>query len=543
MAKRKLEDPLFADRVPEQVAVEETFPNLFCWPLSFKRKLQSVVPRAVTTIIEKFEQGVFLCTDYSGVGSAEVACQFICETFKPTSSVPDHDSAASTSSCTGGLRCLRASDKCPACRKILCCPSHTLDRDTCVFGTLEERVQSSLVDKLEKMRVSFLQEANEAGGQPHDLKHFGAIFVEQALEVIRHSAESGLPESVWCYKHEKACPFQSAYPAGVWSLNLSGVSCTDWSALGSELGWLGPTSVSFFLWVRKRYLFAERITLLENVMGFDDSMLLKIFPHHAKTVFQLSPDDFGVPATRGRKYIVLFAKGVSWNPAIKDPVGIMRRLFTVRGGKLWGAAAEFCCAPQEMIDRHHAFLAVGRGFPAARPGNEPWSAKHVAKPGTLTRIREWEAIARSKCNLDRGSRAAFFMNATQNACRSPLATTIPALIMEKQRFLLLHELFEVQGFAMFERDSVPEQYMCPFRRVIFEDLKLQESSKLGSHSCSPPRRLETALTHSEVRRMAGNCMNMQCVGAVVMFILAFVQADCAGSTLNRPCSEVQMLKE
>ena len=85
--------------------------------------------------------------------------------------------------------------------------------------------------------------------------------------------------------------------------------------------------------------------------------------------------------------------------------------------------------------------------------------------------------------------------------------------------------------------------MCPFRHVIFEDLKLQESSKLGSHGCSPPRRLETALTHSEVRRMAGNCMNMQCVGAMVMFMLAFVQADCAGSTPNRPCSEVQMLKE
>ena len=56
------------------------------------------------------------------------------------------------------------------------------------------------------------------------------------------------------------------------------------------------------------------------------------------------------------------------------------------------------------------------------------------------------------------------MNVTQNASRSPSAVLVPCLIknsrlfcMSNQRLLTLAEMFQVQGFPIFNSDGIPFQ--------------------------------------------------------------------------------------
>ena len=192
---------------------------------------------------------------------------------------------------------------------------------------------------------------------------------------------------------------------------------------------------------------------------------------------------------------------------------------------VWCNPVEFLSAPQTMVERYHSYLAVQRGFPAHQESGQAWKAKHVTKSGQLQRVRAWERMVREAKGLSPQEVYPVFMNATQNADRSPFALQIPALItniqlwsMERQRFFLIPGLFEVQGFPMFQRESVPEQFMCPFRHVILQDLEIVESGKRVRNEGSSRHAL---MSHSAMRRMAGNTMSMPCLGAVVMFTVAW----------------------
>ena len=201
-----------------------------------------------------------------------------------------------------------------------------------------------------------------------------------------------------------------------------------------------------------------------------------------------------------------------------------------------------------MVDTNLRWQATERGFPETGSNDTPWLAKQIAKPGTLDRIRAWEASVRKIAGVGPNDLVSTFMNASQNADRSPPVTLIPALItnsqvwsMNQQRFMLIPEMFEVQGFAMFARDSVPERYMCPFRDMLFQDLLYHETRRRLALDASDPEPIEAShskakkhLTHSDYRRMVGNSMSLQCLGAVIMFALAYTRADHAGPAVSFP---------
>ena len=488
--------------------------GLFRWPQHFAARLRALFPEGLREIQRKFQQGVFLSSSYSGVGSAEFACSLVEEATKGPH-------AGETQGC--GLLRTRATDSSADCRKLLCCDGAKM---SCVFGTLEERASPMLVEQLKTLQESYRSRANrDPRPQNQAFKIWGASFMKEAMDLImKDAAESGLPAEAWCYKHNKACRFNNKLQGNKWSMEIAGVSCTDFSVLGNRYGWLGATAVPFLLWRRERLLFGERITVIENVESFDRDTLLVVFPQHSVTVFQISPNQFGVPASRTRKYCVLLAEGCCWSNAVKDRLyQAFEECFCSQHG--WCNPVEFLSAPQTLVDRYHSYLAVQRGFPACQASGLAWKAKHVTKAGQLQRIREWERMVREAKGLGPREVYPVFMNATQNADRSPFALQIPALItnmqlwsMEKQRFFLTPELLEVQGFPMFQRESVPEEFMCPFRRVIFRDLEILES---GSRVKNEGGSRDTPLTHAAVRRMAGNSMSMPCLGAVVMFTLAW----------------------
>ena len=553
MAKRKLEAEADADSLevlPTEVGsghgIRKCFEALFRWPEIFAQRLQAAAPRALRKVLEKYRQGLFLSSNYSGVGTAEIVCEFI------QTAVKDQVQCSQSSSGSDvGLVCISATDSLADCRRVLL--SYVSSPPNCVFGSLEERAPAELVNNLRSMQDSCLSEAHNAHaeGVRDAYTSWGRFFMEEACQVIRESADkAGVAPLVWCYRHQSNCHFSRRHlrTDSGWTLEVAGVSCIDWSLLGNQLGWLGPTCISFLLWAREQHVFRPDITVIENVDNFDDHVLKMLFPKHTITVFGLLPSQFGVPATRSRKYIVMLSEDCCWNPALRDPISLLRHLFMQ--DEQWGSAVEFCSAPSAMVDRFHAHLAVQRGFPALGPHGQPWLAKHVTAPGMLKRIRAWEALVRASHNLRRTEVGNFWMNATQNADRSPCAKLIPALItnshiwsMERQRFLLVAEHFEVQGFAMFDRASVPNKFMCPFRQLVFEDVQCQETfSQARPQAVNMPQATDnensaassvSASARSEqimepqrslrLRHMAGNAMNMQCLASVLMMVLAFVE--------------------
>ncbi|CAE7271941.1 unnamed protein product [Symbiodinium sp. KB8] len=154
-------------------------------------------------------------------------------------------------------------------------------------------------------------------------------------------------------------------------------------------------------------------------------------------------------------------------------------------------SCQFYAAPQDVIDRNHQWQAVARGLPGRPPSGRAWQAKHVMSPTMVTRVRDWEAIVRAELGLERDQSAHVFMNATQSAARCGVMRVLPTLItnaqiwsMHSQR-LLIPEMWEVQGFSMFEK-GIPTEYMCPFRVCVLDTLAALES--LETSAQSPPKR-------------------------------------------------------
>ena len=79
MAKRKLEVDEAFPSAAVQGRWKKDFPSLFLWPAIHLQKLAMKDPDIVKCLIAKYQAGLHLSTDYSGVGSAELVCQFIQE--------------------------------------------------------------------------------------------------------------------------------------------------------------------------------------------------------------------------------------------------------------------------------------------------------------------------------------------------------------------------------------------------------------------------------------------------------------------------------
>ena len=160
-----------------------------------------------------------------------------------------------------------------------------------------------------------------------------------------------------------------------------------------------------------------------------------------------------------------------------------------------------------------AQFARRRGFPDLDPKSDVWRMKAVMPSSKLRdNVRAWETVVRAKCGMDSTKVTTGFMNTTQTAAWSPVAQWVPALItcsqlwsMRRQRYLLLQELAQVQGFAVTTKSDFP----CPrnFARVILD----ADAGNNGHGS----------IAESHVRRMLGNGMSLHVVGALLLYAMCF----------------------
>ena len=167
--------------------------------------------------------------------------------------------------------------------------------------------------------------------------------------------------------------------------------------------------------------------------------------------------------------------------------------------------APFWCAPPEVVDAEHQKWADRKGL-GRRLDGKSWKTKQLMTSASRERLRKWEDNART-ANVS----PHVIMNTTQRGAPSQprcQPTTGSALFcMSKQR-LLHHEMLEVQGWPILTQCP----FLCPLRGMVFDS--------------------EEPVAAAAWRRMAGNSMSLPCLGALLLFQLAFLQPQ--PSTLTTP---------
>ena len=191
----------------------------------------------------------------------------------------------------------------------------------------------------------------------------------------------------------------------------------------------------------------------------------------------------------------------------EDPVSAFEKLFHHKVD-IDIDAAEFCCASKEAVDACVARFARRRGFPDKNPRGHTWKLKHIMPQKLRDNIRQWEGSVRQKLGLNSDESCTAFMNTTQIASRGSSSPFCPVLLTRSQlwsfahqRYMLLQEMAEVQGLAVVTNSPFPS----PIRQLILDTDAAEEDAIADVH----------------VRRMLGNGMSLQCVGALLAFVLCF----------------------
>lgn len=487
----------------------QTYQDLFTWPAFFvdailQKDNEDPDLGIGVNMVNKFHSGLHVVTDYSGVGSPEVACHFIHKALQNRAGSGYHIPPPCF---------VRASDSDPDCRAVLL--SHEGESAPgCVMGDLLERCPPLLLQEWKALWLHYRKEAqldlapDERVGSSQLLKSLvkekGHEFLFEALRAMQQPDHAHLVSPVWCHKRQKACCVKGSgdKPRGTIELAVGGVTCVDWSNMGIRQGWLGASSIAFLEWIRERRIFREDLLLVECVEPFDHEVLDHLLPGYGFFMVTLGPDDFGAPATRKRKYMALVnLETCAWHPDLRNPVEAFREMFCC---PVVVDASQFCNAPECMVDDHVKAWATKQGFPETTPNGKPWKAKQLMRGAERQSIREWEDKVRKICGLQPGKLTTSFMNVTQSVARSPHAPFCPALMtrsriwsMKAQRHMLVAEMFQVQGFNIFE---LGVGYVCPFKDMVLGD----------------------AIPETCLRRMCGNGMSMHCIGACICFLLACV---------------------
>lgn len=200
--------------------------------------------------------------------------------------------------------------------------------------------------------------------------------------------------SAYCHKSHKSCPYPVPRREGDGILlHCSGPTCVDFSALGSNNGWLGRSSIPFLIWLWEKVAFPETapdIMIVENVMLFDEAMLGELTSSmYDVCVLPVSPRDFGWPVNRARKYMILLKRGrIGWDEAVaSDPLSAFKLLFhrplRLDGRVLWRA-------PEDVVDMIHSNMARRRNLPARQLDGTRWPGKCLLSSTVRERVKKWE---------------------------------------------------------------------------------------------------------------------------------------------------------
>ncbi|CAK9112824.1 unnamed protein product [Durusdinium trenchii] len=371
---------------------------------------------------EKFQAGLEVTTDYSGLGTGEVALSHI-----RTAADRFGLTVMDTQLGSGSLSFCSATECSDACREILLAHEGHPSLPDCIFGDIREKVHAhgreevGEVWKAFRLRYSY----QVRNGVPHAqaASSLGKEFMRQAWSTLQVSkTRDGIPETSHCYRHGRQCPLRKSTTKGAIKGNISGPTCVDFSILGDRMGWLGEHAKTFACWLfYHAEIEADDWIILENVDNFDESVVYQLVSsQYSVLVLHLDPRNFGFPVSRSRKYLLLLRRNgrLAWCPEIEmDPTTAFEKLFR-RPLNMDGRI--FFCAPDSVVASFHKDMARKKHLPETQPNGKPWQAKLLMNQTTRNRVREWEEkLGLSAVLVDQSEPSLFLPLPSRSQGRSP----------------------------------------------------------------------------------------------------------------------------
>ena len=276
----------------------------------------------------------------------------------------------------------------------------------------------------------------------------------------------------------------------------------DWSSMGSRQGLVGKGVQANAMWVKERQTKKEQVIIVECTSQFAeaDAVTSSLEGLYDFQCVILGPDDFGLPATRQRKFTVGILRSWGHVDASLSDIG---RGFRVR--RTCGDI--YLVAPEADIVQHLASRAKDRGF--SQDLARACQACDLLPPAMAVRRENY------KVQLERQKLAVGLCMLGQNAeSFGCVRESVPALLRTstvwcfnsvRERELLAKEHLVVMGLPAYPALASRVGYQCPFRSILD-----------GPDAISP----------AQVKSLAGNSIVVPVFGYLVTFVLAHL---CPGS--------------
>ena len=450
----------------------------------------------LTDIMRK---GLAIRTDYSGIGTAELAAAHIAKAVEAQEDI------------RAKLIVQRAGDMNHRCREVLQHHSE-LSRPGCVHKDMLERMPERLMKRLKRLHARHLIQVKQRIGKGEKKSEVynnqGRKFMRQAVKFVFQDNVHVSEVVAHCEVHDKDCAVLPGLPKKLKAAmvgNIAGVNCYDWSSMGAMMKWLGPSVFAFLCWARERVLARqqEQFAIVECVIGFDDEFLAEIFDgHFSLTTLRITPTMLGDPIQRHRKYMILFSDSskLQWHPSILkfgSPQAAFEKLFA---RNIIMDCDERLRAPAEDIASNHKVLAVRRGMPEVRRSGRNWTGFQILTPALKTAVRFHEQVIQENEGTLKNPYVVNLHQSpnyvrTNRGVASALLRTSRLWSVNKRRLLHPLEYLELQGLNIWDND----EFQCEFASALRQ------------------------LSERQVRQMAGNAMHLRVVGVAIMFCLACSQ--------------------
>ena len=435
----------------------------------------------------KVRAGVDLTSHYSGTGAAESALAAIAG-----------DQLTSYSACDIDL----------VCQDVLVhhegasAPRH-------VFADLCDRPPVEIMQEL-RLRLKQAQikagvargsasapAAQATGGGPETIQRVGREWVREAMAIL--AAWSPTRDDMGqCVRHGRQCrifpPRGSRY-----HIEVSGVNCQPWSAVGKKLGWLDDRSLPCLVLVQTILCIEPSAVCIECTPAFDFATLRELLAaKYQGSCAQTCPTDFGLPVRRPRLYmwfdsmscldeehvdidccLLAARRSVRLSPRdyLKVATADRRRHYEDMWREYTGSAP-----PRPLLRR-----MVRKG-----PGPMPPVAKYLA-PGLLSRYRSHrEAVAKIRKN----EKDCFVVDINQSATygRASTPNVFPTIL-------------KTSVLVVLSADEANDSMLVP------EEL-------LSIHGIDLPSSVLRRLKLRRVRQLLGNSMHVVQVGTFIQCALA-----------------------
>ena len=314
----------------------------------------------------------------------------------------------------------------------------------------------------------------------------GRTFVKDAWNVL---ADATINEQGVCYKHGgKLCPRAPAAADACIQIWIAGNVCTPWSSAGARKGLLDRVSLVNLVFPRLTSHYLPEVFVNECTPEYDVSVLKELLPMYDFVDFTFGPTDLGIPANRDRIYSVGILKSkLKW--AFLWDSHLLKAVF---GRSCVTDGTIFLRADAQRRADFMNRIAKQRAIPPRLHGG--WGTQAEMSCGDRARLCETLDFL-----ADRGEKVQF-IDVSQSSKFKRVSNIMPRLmtrsrlyVTSRDTFVLPLETFCAQCFPWTLPEDNEHFNMAPFSLDVLGEL-----------------------SDCEVKHLAGNGMNLPCVGAVLM---------------------------